>query len=680
MNKNVEKKQLPMLDLKASFVPSTLNKEKRTVEAVLTTSLPVDRYSWDRGLYSETLSMEAGAIRTERVKTGAMPVLNNHGTGLFGGVKDLSDVIGVVENFRVEGDKAIATLRFADTPGVQEIWQKIDQGILKNISVGYRVYKYEDVTPKGVIEPQTLKAVDWELFEASVVAIPADYTAMMRSNSELALAKRAQLEMNDVEIIRSVDSAETTAPVKNSKKGVQEMDTENQEQPVAEAPVAEAPVEAQAPAESVPDAASLESAEKKGQDLELNRVLEIQKAVKAAKLSDEFGVKLIKDKVTLDKARALIIDEWSKKDQVDVKSQNSGIVVTRDEGETFRKSVQEAILHRANPGKNKLTDLGRSHAGYSLKEIARICVEREGIKTGGMGVMELVSKAFHTSGDFPAILADTINKSLRKAYDESPKTFMPWCNQGTAQDFKNITRTQLNNFPSLTKVTEAGEFKNATVSDGKEVYSLATYGAIVPLTRQAIINDDLSAFDRLSTSVGNAAAGLESDIVYGILTANAALADAIALFHANHANLGSGVISVAALGAARALMRKQKASGRALNLRPAFLIVPAALETIAQQYINQGLVADSPGNTNPFQNSMGLIVEPRLDDTSSAVWYMSASPSLIDTIEYSYLEGSNGVFTEVEQGFDVDGIRIKARHDFAAKAIDYRGLVKSTGV
>ena len=59
---------------------------------------------------------------------------------------------------------------------------------------------------------------------------------------------------------------------------------------------------------------------------------------------------------------------------------------------------------------------------------------------------------------------------------------------------------------------------------------------------------------------------------------------------------------------------------------------------------------------------------------------MAADPSRVDTVAYAYLEGSNGIFTETRQGFEVDGIEIKARHDFAAKAIDWRGLYRNLGV
>ncbi|MBF0437450.1 MAG: hypothetical protein HQL77_19095, partial [Magnetococcales bacterium] len=49
------------------------------------------------------------------------------------------------------------------------------------------------------------------------------------------------------------------------------------------------------------------------------------------------------------------------------------------------------------------------------------------------------------------------------------------------------------------------------------------------------------------------------------------------------------------------------------------------------------------------------------------------------TIEYAYLEGQTGVYIETRMGFEVDGVEIKARLDFGAKAIDWRGFFKNPG-
>ena len=73
-----------------------------------------------------------------------------------------------------------------------------------------------------------------------------------------------------------------------------------------------------------------------------------------------------------------------------------------------------------------------------------------------------------------------------------------------------------------------------------------------------------------------------------------------------------------------------------------------------------------------------MIAEPRHDNEPLA-WYLAADPAQIDIIEYGYLEGEEGPTIETRIGFDVDGIEIKCREDFAAKVLDWRGLYKNAG-
>jgi hypothetical protein len=162
------------------------------------------------------------------------------------------------------------------------------------------------------------------------------------------------------------------------------------------------------------------------------------------------------------------------------------------------------------------------------------------------------------------------------------------------------------------------------------------------------------------------------------ITANAALADSIALFHASHGNLPTGAaISVAQLGVCRAAMRVQTGlDGRKINVTPRYLLVPAALETIAQQFTSQAYAASASSSINPFAGALQVLAEPRLDTASTTAWYMAADPAQIDTIEYAYLEGNQGVYLETKDGWEIDGVEFKARLDFGAKAIDFRGLVK----
>ncbi|MGP1684661.1 MAG: phage major capsid protein, partial [Giesbergeria sp.] len=73
------------------------------------------------------------------------------------------------------------------------------------------------------------------------------------------------------------------------------------------------------------------------------------------------------------------------------------------------------------------------------------------------------------------------------------------------------------------------------------------------------------------------------------------------------------------------------------------------------------------------------IVEPLLDEVSTAAWYMAARSGQIDTVEYAYVDGSEGVRTETFASEDIDGVKVRATLDFAAKVIDWRGVVKANG-
>ncbi|MNL71936.1 hypothetical protein D3C87_1971690 [compost metagenome] len=72
-------------------------------------------------------------------------------------------------------------------------------------------------------------------------------------------------------------------------------------------------------------------------------------------------------------------------------------------------------------------------------------------------------------------------------------------------------------------------------------------------------------------------------------------------------------------------------------------------------------------------------MEPILDAVSASAWYLAASNSQVDTVEYTFLDGAEGPVIESEIGFEIDGVSYKCRHDFAAKAVDHRGLFRANG-
>lgn len=382
---------------------------------------------------------------------------------------------------------------------------------------------------------------------------------------------------------------------------------------------------------------------------------------------------------TAEQARAKLLDKLGD-GQEPIAGGGGRMEITRDQRDTMRTGMAAAMLHRAQPSAHQLDDAARNYRGMRALDIARECLAAAGVNTRGRTPGEIAVMALHSTDDFPFILENIANKTLRGAYEGTPRSFVPYSRQVTLPDFKEVSRVQLGGAPNLKLVLEGAEYEVGTIGEGREKYRAQKYGRLVPFTWEMVINDDLDAFMRLLQMFGRSAGDLESDLVYGIFTGNPNMADGTPLFHADHGNLGTGgVISDTTLSEIEELMMLQKGiEGRYITVRPEYLIVPPRLKTTAEKQLAI-VEPNKAADVSPFSNSLQLIVEPRLQDDSAAAWYMAASPNAVDTIEYGYLEGNEGVFTESWQGRERDGFVVKCRHVFATKAIDHKGLAKNAG-
>ncbi|MDI3359771.1 Clp protease ClpP [Lelliottia sp. V89_10] len=350
-------------------------------------------------------------------------------------------------------------------------------------------------------------------------------------------------------------------------------------------------------------------------------------------------------------------------------------------GNFVSDSVKQSLMARAGyEDRQKDNDFNN----LTLRELARMSLTERGVGVSSLNPMQMVGLAFtHSSSDFGNILMDVAHKALLAGWEESEETFEIWTKKGQLSDFKTAHRVGLGGFPSLRQVREGAEYKYVTTADHGEPIALATYGEIFSITRQAIINDDLNQLTDVPMKMGRAAKATIGDLVYAVLTTNPKLSDGNALFSSQHTNLSAGAIDVTNLDKARQLMRTQKepTTKRALNIRPAFLLVPTALETVANQTIKSASVkgADiNAGVNNPIQNFADIVAEPRLDDADAFAWYLAAAKGS-DTIEVAYLNGVDTPYLDQQEGFTTDGVASKVRIDAGVAPLDYKGLVKSTG-
>jgi len=665
---------LPMQTRREPITPSSVNPEARSVDVVFTTGAPVRRRrwtGWDTSVpFDEILEVSERAVDLSRLNAGA-PALDSHS------VWSSFSQVGVVERAWIEGKEGKATIRFPREgldQAADRMFDLVSDGIIRNVSVGYSIERVKVVEPaaKGEVERRIVER--WTPLEVSFVTVPADPRAQVRAADQASYP----VEIVDTRMQKEASMPESTTTVAGDVPAL----TETREQPVA-APAQSEPSAARMPEPAV--APDTETIATRAREAERDRVSTIYDLAGRLNLERGFAEDLVKRGVSIDESRRLILDQVAaKSDETRTFPHVSVPLGGRDERITRRDAVANALLHRYSPTLFQLEDAARQYRGMTLLELARESLGNAGVNTRGLSRDEVATRALHSTSDFPEILSAVTNKTLRQAYEAYPRTFMLFCRQVLATDFKAMHRVQLGEAPQLLEVGESGEFKRGTLGESKESYKVKTYGRVVAITRQVLINDDLDAFTRIPAMYGNSIAQLESDVVWGIVTSNPAMADGTALFHANHRNLaGTGAaLDVTSVGAARAAMAKQTGLDKktVLNIRPAFLIVPAALELKAEQLVAQNLVPAQSGNVVPQSiRTLAPISEPRLDAASETAWYLAASPNQIDTIEYAYLEGQQGAYIETRNGFDVDGVEIKCRLDFGAKAIDWRGLYKNAG-
>jgi len=683
----------------AGPVPETADSKTGTIDVVWYSGAAVPRIDPDTG-EPYMLTLDMAGCRLERLNNGA-PVFDTHFTGddfksMIAGQVGTRAQRGVVRKAWAEGPAGKATLQFdLGDPDGAEMFRKASAGILQNLSFGTWVYRREKVAAQAGIEGAAsgeiaaFTATDWEPFEVSPCTVPADFNTCFLSAESRGASTRA------------------SGPKEN---------------PAMETIVQDAGLQART------NDAALATARAEAEKLERERVSGIMLAVSQGRtrgwaIGDEFARTLVSDGISASDARGRLWDEFVvKSSQQDAHGKDHVVheqaSVTRDQRDTRRQQMEASLLLRYDPkAYSKLAEQGQEFRGMSLIELARECLQFSGITVRGMAPMDIAGAALRgrvvkvdsglptehfqaeyfadgpgsqTTSDFPAILANVLNKTLRQSYEAYPQTFKPFCRQATAKDFKPVQRTMLHDVAALPSLDEKGEYHRAQLSDSKISYGLATFGEIVALTRKVIVNDDLQAFTRVPAMLGVAAAQLESNTVWAVITgASAGIypgdTTSTNLFHANHSNLLTGAgsaLALAGLAAARTAMRLMTGpNGTKLNLTPSYILVPAALENSALQLIypmNLAVTAVTAG-VPEWIRSLTPIVEPRLDASSSAYWYLVADPAQIDTLEYCYLEGQQGVYLETRQGFEVDGIEVKARMDFAAAAIEYRGLQKNAG-
>lgn len=407
---------------------------------------------------------------------------------------------------------------------------------------------------------------------------------------------------------------------------------------------------------------------------------EIRQIAQTAGLPQSWIDAQIDAAATPDEARSAAFAEMQRRSrEAPTRTTRARIIHDHNDPAEIIQRAGEAIYARTDPS-HELSPAARPFAHMRLADIARETMRLRGEHVTGLSDAQVITRATggqHTTSDFPNILGDAVGRRLRREYEAAPSGIQQIARQTTARDFRTIRPVQLSEAPLPTIVPEGGEIQHGSMGDAGESYALATYARIISVSRHALVNDDLGAFERVPAALAQACRDLEAQTLTALVEANPQMADGIAVFDANHLNVASAAYpSLSALTEMRLLLRKQLGqAGRFINVTPRYLLVPPELETVAEQLVAD-VQARTTADVNPF-NPLEVAVEPRLTDDEA--YYLMADPATVDGLEYAYLEGAPGPQVESRIGFEVEGVEIKCRLDFGAGWVDWRGAVKNAG-
>ena len=104
----------------------------------------------------------------------------------------IGSTLGVVVpgSARIADGKAYARVRFSKRDDVESVWKDVVDGIVGNVSVGYRVHKYfRTPADEEAGTPEIRRAIDWEPYEISLVPMGADAGAKVRAADHVPLTR-----------------------------------------------------------------------------------------------------------------------------------------------------------------------------------------------------------------------------------------------------------------------------------------------------------------------------------------------------------------------------------------------------------------------------------------------------------------------------------------------------------
>ena len=628
---------------------------------------------------------------------GQIPLLTNH-------VNDTLCRVGVVTAKVADEGLVIEGEIVAEGTEAENIVSQGKSGADWQLSIGAEVEAAE-LVQEG---KRTVNGIDHEapfyhvtkstLREVSVVAVGADKATHMKVTAKLELKGNSIMEPQNKEEAKPqvTATAAVNTPAAPSAAAPKNVEAAAPAAPEAPAPVAPAKVEAAAAPVNAP-AVDAKAIAQEAVKAERDRIAMIKAVCKGE--FPEIEAKAISEGWEKDQLNEAVLAAFRQKQP----TADVNITIKKENAMTAKR-LEAALSLRAGISGDKLVkDMGEETVEAAMKDadmplagILGECMRIEGMSVPRTFDNQAIKAAFSTVS-LPGILSNVANKKLMQAYEAQPIIATKLCTTGDLTDFKENDRFRLTDIGDLKPVGADGEIKDGALSEESAKNQLETYAKKFCLTRKMIINDDLGAFLKVPTAMGNRAARLVDQLFFKRLLQNPMGVDGKALFCRDHKNLLSGAnstLSADSLKKAIQLFTDQVDSdGQPINVEPSILLVPTSLKFLAAELTQGTTLIMSGGADNVVRPAINVLADQNLQIVSSpylsnskyagsseASWYLFGKPGVVDTFEIGYLKGKRT--PTVERGdldFNVLGIWFRVFFDIGIREQDHRGMVKATG-
>lgn len=289
----------------------------------------------------------------------------------------------------------------------------------------------------------------------------------------------------------------------------------------------------------------------------------------------------------------------------------------------------------------------------------------------------------------PNILGSVANKQILAGYMEEDQSWKEIAEIKPANNFYTQNHYRMLDNLEYEEVGPGGEIKQGTLGEEGYTSQLKTYGKMLGLNMQQIINDDLGAFLDIRNRLGRGGAKKFGNVLWAAFMDNSAFftSGLTNYISGSTTNLGTDGVGLGLGVTAFRQMTTPSADGSkriGAGLNPNKLILPPELEAngdILHKNTNLGAVASSSANI--YGGKYRPVVQWRLSNSSytgysTTAWYMfgdELKPMLV-----TFLNGNQTPVVEsADADFDTLGIRFRGYHHWSASKSEYLAGIKSKG-